>query len=81
MFEFGKTQIEIENIAINIYDEERILVELIRKRNTIPFDYYKEIISNYRKKTDELDIYKIQKYISYYKNELSLYDTLMREVF
>ena len=81
LFEFGKTQIEIENIAINIYDEERILVELIRKKNTIPFDYYKEIISNYRKKTDELDIYKIQKYISYYKNELSLYDTLMREVF
>ena len=66
---------------INIYDEERILVELIRKKNTIPFDYYKEIISNYRKKTDKLDIYKIQEYISYYKNELSLYDTLMREVF
>lgn len=81
LFEFGKTQIEIENIIIRIYDEERMLVELIRKRNTIPFDYYKEIISNYRKKTDKLDIYKIQEYISYYKNELSLYDTLMREVF
>lgn len=81
LFDFGKTQIEIENIKINIYDEERMLVELIRKKNTIPFDYYKEIISNYRKKTDKLDIYKIQKYISYYKNELSLYDTLMREVF
>lgn len=81
MFEFGKTQIEIENIKINIYDEERMLVELIRKKNVIPFDYYKEIISNYRKKTDKLDIYKIQEYISYYKNELSLYDTLMREVF
>ena len=81
IFEFGKTQIEIENIKINIYDEERLLVELIRKKNVIPFDYYKEIISNYRKKTDKLDIYKIQEYISYYKNELSLYDTLMREVF
>ena len=81
LFEFGKTQIEMENIRINIYDEERMLVELIRKKNVIPFDYYKEIISNYRKKTDKLDIYKIQKYISYYKNELSLYDTLMREVF
>ena len=81
LFEFGKTQIEIENIRISIYDEERLLVELIRKKNIIPFDYYKEIISNYRKKTDKLDIYKIQEYISYYKNELSLYDTLMREVF
>ena len=81
LFDFGKIQIEIENIRINIYDEERILVELIRRKNTIPFDYYKEIISNYRKKIDKLDIYKIQEYISYYKNELSLYDTLMREVF
>ena len=39
------------------------------------------IITNYRKKADKLDIYKIQEYISYYKNESSLYDTLMREVF
>lgn len=81
LFDFGKIQIEIENIKINIYNEERMLVELIRKRNSLPFDYYKEIISNYRKKIDKLDIYKIQEYISYYKNELSLYDTLMREVF
>lgn len=81
LFEFGKTQIEVENVKINIYDEERMLVELIRKKNLIPFDYYKEIITNYRKKTDTLDIYKIQEYISYYKNESSLYDTLMREVF
>ena len=81
LFNFGKTQIEIENIKINVYDEERMLVELIRKKNLIPFDYYKEIITNYRKKIDTLDIYKIQEYISYYKNESSLYDTLMREVF
>lgn len=81
LYDFGKTQIEVENIRINIYDEERILVELIRKKNIIPFDYYKEIITNYRKKADKLDIYKIQEYISYYKNESSLYDTLMREVF
>ena len=81
LFEFGKTQIEVESVKINIYDEERMLVELIRKKNLIPFDYYKEIITNYRKKTDTLDIYKIQEYISYYKNESSLYDTLMREVF
>ena len=58
-----------------------MLVELIRKKNTIPFDYYKEIITNYRKRVDKLDIYKISEYISYYKNESSLYDILMREVF
>ena len=81
LFDFGKTQIEIENIIINIYNEERMLVELIRKKNILPFDYYKELITNYRKKSDKLDIYKIQEYISYYKNESALIDTLMREVF
>ena len=81
LFEFGKTQIEIENVKVNIYNKERMLIELIRKKNLIPFDYYKEIITNYRNEADMLDIYKIQKYISYYKNESSIYDTLMREVF
>ena len=75
------SRINDKNIKINIYDEERMLVELIRKKNIIPFDYYKEIITSYRKKVDILDIYKIQEYISYYKNESSLYETLMREVF
>lgn len=51
----------VENITINIYDEERMLVELIRRKNTIPFDYYKEIISNYRKKIDKIDIYNLNK--------------------
>ena len=42
LFEFGKTQIEVESVKINIYDKERMLVELIRKKNLIPFDYYFE---------------------------------------
>lgn len=81
LFDFGKMQIEIENVRINIYDKERMLVELIRKKNVVSFDYYKEIINNYRKIVNDLDVYKIQEYISYYKNENVLYDTLMREVF
>lgn len=60
LFEFGKTQIQIENIKINIYEEERILVELIRKKNIIPFDYYKEIITNYRKKPINLIFIKFR---------------------
>lgn len=80
-FELGKIQIEIENVKINIYDRERLLIEVIRNKNTIPFDYYKEIINNYRKIINSLDIYKISNYISYYKNEHTLYETLQREVF
>ena len=77
----GKVNIKIENVQVNIYDKERMLIELIRKKNQLPFDYYKEIINNYRKNIDDLDMYKIGEYISYYSNEHSLYDTLQREVF
>ena len=60
---------------------ERLLIELIRKRASIPFDYYKEIIRNYRQISDELDMYKIEQYVSLFKNEVNLFDILQREVF
>ena len=77
----GKIKEKIDDEYINIYDKERLLVELIRKRNQISFDYYKELISNYRQCSDKLDMYKIEKYISLYKNESNLSDALLREVF
>ena len=41
IFEIGKTILKVENTEINIYNKERMLVELIRKKNQLPFDYYK----------------------------------------
>ena len=77
----GKIEFDINGEKVNMYDKERLLVELIRKRKQIPFDYYKEIISNYRKISDDLDMYKIDEYLSLYKNDVILSDVLMREVF
>lgn len=77
----GKVEVEIDSSIVNIYDKERLLIELIRKRAFIPFDYYKEIISNYRQISDELDMYKIEEYVSLFKNEVNLFDILQREVF
>ena len=77
----GKMQINIDGNNVNIYDRERLLIELIRKRASIPFDYYKEIIRNYRQISDELDMYKIEQYVSLFKNEVNLFDILQREVF
>lgn len=49
-------------IEIRIFTRERMLVELIRNKNKFPFDYYKEIITNYRKLVYELDIQAVQEY-------------------
>lgn len=77
----GKVTLEEDGEKINIYDKERLLIELIRKKNRIPFDYYKEIISSYRAIVDELDMYKIEHYLSLFKNDLKLSNILQMEVF
>lgn len=81
LLSIGRTVVNIENQEVYMFDKERMLIELIRKRNKIPFDYYKEIISNYREIVDELDMYKIENYLSYFKNDVNLFDTMQREVF
>lgn len=71
----------IDGDIIKIYNKERLLVELIRKRNSLPYDYYKEIILNYSKIVDELDVNKIEEYLALYKNESNLKNTLFEFIF
>lgn len=40
-----------------------MLVELLRNKNKLPFDYYKEIILNYRKIINTIDIALVMDYI------------------
>lgn len=80
-FKLGKTSIEYEGIKINIYDKERMLVELVKNKNSTPYDYYKEIINNYRKIKDSLDIYKLQEYIDIYPNGEKIISIIQDEVF
>lgn len=80
-FSLGKTTIEFEGVNINIYDKERMLVELIKNKNNTPYDYYKEIIGNYRKIKNKLDVYKIQEYANAYFNGEKLMTVIQDEVF
>ncbi len=80
-FDLGKTTIVVDGTEIKIYNKERLLIELIRNRKHYGFDYYKEIINNYRKLTEQLDISKIADYISVFPTEGHIYDVIMREIF
>ena len=51
---------EVEGTTIRVYGYERMLLELIRNKSRLPFDYYKEIILNYRKRIDSMDITLMQ---------------------
>lgn len=81
LFEIGKSTLKVNNINIPIYDKERMLIELIRNRKNLGFDYYKEIINNYREIRETLSTTKIAEYISKFSIEDYLYDVIMKEVF
>lgn len=81
LFEIGKIQHNYNGININIYNKERMLIELIRNKSKFSFDYYKEIINNYREIADEIDMSLIADYLKNFINENNILDIIQREVF
>ncbi len=81
VFGRGKVIIKTKEGIINIYSRERLLIELIRKRNSIPLDYYKEIINNYRLIKDDLEMDKIEEYALMFRNYDKIFDVIQKEVF
>ena len=80
-FNIGVTTIKVDGIKIKIYDKEKLLIELVKNSKNIPFDYYKEIINNYRSISDKLDMNKLSDYLNYYKNDIDLFLKIQKEVF
>lgn len=78
--EIGVSVKNHQNIDLKIYDEERMLIELIRNKNALPFDYYKEIIESYRKRISSLDIEKLQDYISMFPKQNHIFEAIQLEV-
>lgn len=58
----GDSTVTHDGVEVRAYDLERMLLELIRSRNKLPYDVYKEAVNAYRKLADELDIYKLEEY-------------------
>lgn len=70
-----------KNITYRIYDKERMLIELLRYKNKLPYDYYKEILSTYRDIIQDLDIERIQKHAKEFPCSKKLSLALEKEVF
>lgn len=58
-----------------------MLVELLRNKNKLPFDYYKEVLGNYRKITDQLSIPEIEDYAYVMPKSKMIMEALQLEVF
>lgn len=79
--EVGVMEMEYDGTKIKVFNKERLLIELIRNRNKLPFDYYKEIIGNYRRLIHELDIQAIQDYAVLLPKTKKVMEIIQLEVF
>lgn len=79
-FEAGIETADYKGYHIQIYSKERMLIELVRYKSKLPFDYYKEIILNYRKLLPQLNIQKIQDYALAAPKSNKVLETLQMEV-
>ena len=79
--DLGTVLKEYNGSVIRIFSRERMLVELIRHKNSLPFDYYKEIVGNYRKLVYQLDIESIQEYAEKLPKAKMVMEALQMEVF
>lgn len=77
----GVIKMTRRDATIRLYDRERMLIELLRYKNKLPFDYYKEILGNYRNLIYELDIERIQEYAATFPRHKMISEALDREVF
>ena len=79
-FDIGLTEIYYNNVKIRIYDKERLLIELVRNKNNISYDMYKEIISNYRQIINSLNLIKLQTYLNKFNNGTKYLKIIQEEV-
>ena len=77
----GVVSMTRRDAVFKIYDRERMLIELLRYKNKLPFDYYKEILRNYRRLIYELDIERIQEYAATFPKPGMISEALDAEVF
>ncbi len=68
IFDVGQIKMSYHNTEICTYNLERMLIELVRFRGKLSFDYYKEINRAYRNSIGNMDIAKVEEYANEFKH-------------
>ena len=76
----GVEKNDYKGYVIPVYGLERMLVELIRYKSKLPFEYYKEIILSFRKMLPKMNIQKVQDYALAVPKSNRILETLQMEV-
>lgn len=76
----GLITINHNGVDLPVYNKERMLIEVIRYKNKLPFDYYKEVIGYYRAHINELDIPLVLEYLEEFPKKKLITKTIQLEV-
>lgn len=77
----GVTKMDYKGYDLQIFDRERMLIELVRYKSKLPFNYYKEILGNYRRILPQLNSEKIRDYAEAVPKSDKVVRTLRTEVY
>ena len=81
LLKIGATTMEYKGYSLSIFDIERMLIELVRYKSKLPFNYYKEILGNYRRMLPKLNTEKIRDYAEAMPKKDKIIRTLRTEVY
>ena len=78
--EIGLIKIMHNGISIPVYNKERMLIELARYKNKLPYDYYKEIINYYRDHINDIDVSLVLDYVQLFPKKDLIIKIIQSEV-
>ena len=70
-----------KGFVLPIFDRERMLIELVRYKSKLTYNYYKEILGNYRRLLPQLNSEKIRDYAEAVSKSDKVIRTLRDEVY
>lgn len=80
LINIGVTSIIHSGINVPTFNKERLLIEVIRYKNKLPFDYYKEIINYYRSHINDIDVSLVLGYLESFPKKDLITKTIQMEV-
>ena len=80
ILELGVTTIIFNGVTIRVYNKERMLIELFRYKNKLPFDYYKEVVRYYRDNLNEINFSLIDFYLENFPKKNLILKSIQTEI-
>ena len=82
IYDIGRVKVKKNGFEFYIYNKERLLIELVRNKAKLPYDYYKEIVNSYRSliRDGQIDTGLLLKYAKAFKRGNNIIEKIMEVV-